>query len=467
MSENVQKKLKARVIHKHKTESAWRMDVYDSDGNLRENAFVPESGELIIFDPEKDGDVKRFKFGDGRLNVIELPFNGITEDQEAKLENISLNNDGIAVNSLIVGSDDNIHIDDSGIYTNSPDVAITFGKEEEGMLIISGDGNIIQTAGTFLSSNEIYVGSNDDVVLDATGITAPEFRTSDPGEGVTINASGITIAGEDVGATINGKNIATEAFVLDNVPVTSDENGTLVIENGIATEGCTAYAKAGSAIGIKTYSGSKAFTIWGLGEGSTVDADEGTYLVDGIEVFDENGEKIYGVEVGDDYSCHVCYENATTSNSRQRSFYGKVTAIEETEQVSPAGRPLYAITVSPFFGLPADSTFRPFITNEDGTISDEETEYLDAYGVDQERNTFRIPSKPLLGDRILGAYAYATGYYSSANTRGGFTSGVSNIADGNYGAAIGFNNKAAYAAIATGNGTSAIGIKSFTQGANT
>lgn len=329
MSENVQKKLKARVIHKHKTESAWRMDVYDSDGNLREDAFVPENGELIIFDPEKDGEVKRFKFGDGKTNVINLPFTGMVHE---------------------------------------------------------------------------------------------------------------------------------DMF---------DENGVLQIPNGIVTEGCTAYAKAGSAIGIKTYSGSKSFTIWGLGEGSTVDADEGTYLVDGIEVFDETGERIYGVEVGDDYSCHVCYTNATTSNSRQRSFYGKVTAIEETEQVSPAGKPLYAITVSPFFGIPAGSVFRPFITNEDGTISDEEPEYLDAYGVDQERNTFRIPSKPLLGDRVLGAYAYATGYQSTANTRGGFTAGRDNIADGNYGSALGYANKAAYAALGTGVGTKAIGIKSFTQGANT
>lgn len=69
------KQLKTRIIHKHKTEAEWRLDVYDADGNLRDNPFVPLDGELIIFDPEEEGGQKRFKFGDGETNVIDLPFN--------------------------------------------------------------------------------------------------------------------------------------------------------------------------------------------------------------------------------------------------------------------------------------------------------------------------------------------------------------------------------------------------------
>ena len=68
------KQLKARIIHKHKTEAEWRLDVYDVDGNLRDDPFVPLDGELIIFDPEAEGGQKRFKFGDGSTNVIDLPF---------------------------------------------------------------------------------------------------------------------------------------------------------------------------------------------------------------------------------------------------------------------------------------------------------------------------------------------------------------------------------------------------------
>ena len=262
--------------------------------------------------------------------------------------------------------------------------------------------------------------------------------------------------------------VATEKFVLDSLPdVATDDNKTLIVKNGIATEGCTAYAKAGSALGIETYSGSKSFTIWGLGDPSATEGQYGSYLVDGISTTLEDGTT-YKMSVGDEYSCHVCFTNADGSTaSRQRSFYGKIIYIHSTSQLSPSGDKLYEIGVSPFWGVPANTTFRPFVTNEDGSISELEKEYLDSYGVDQERNTFRIPSKPLLGNRTLGAYAYATGYESSANTRGAFTSGRANIADGNYSAAIGFDNKAAYAAFATGNSTKAIGIKSFTQGANT
>jgi hypothetical protein len=43
------------------------------DGNLRDDPFIPYDGELIIFDPEEGGQ-KRFKFGDGETNVIDLPF---------------------------------------------------------------------------------------------------------------------------------------------------------------------------------------------------------------------------------------------------------------------------------------------------------------------------------------------------------------------------------------------------------
>ena len=70
-----EKRLKARVAHKHKTEAEWRLDVYDGEV-LREDAFVPLDGELIIFDPDPNSDqaTKRFKFGDGVTNVIDLPF---------------------------------------------------------------------------------------------------------------------------------------------------------------------------------------------------------------------------------------------------------------------------------------------------------------------------------------------------------------------------------------------------------
>ena len=70
-----EKRLKARVVHKHKTEADWWLDVYDSEtGEKRSDPFIPLNGELIIFDPDENHPTKRFKFGDGVTDVIELEF---------------------------------------------------------------------------------------------------------------------------------------------------------------------------------------------------------------------------------------------------------------------------------------------------------------------------------------------------------------------------------------------------------
>ena len=75
-----EKRFKARVQHKRKTEKEWRLDVYDAEGNLREDAFKPLKGELIIFAADYSAEnptgykYDRFKFGDGITNAIDLPF---------------------------------------------------------------------------------------------------------------------------------------------------------------------------------------------------------------------------------------------------------------------------------------------------------------------------------------------------------------------------------------------------------
>ena len=70
-----EKRLKARVAHKHKTEAEWYLDVYTAaDSTIkRSDPFIPLNGELIIFDADENHE-KRFKFGDGKTDVIALPF---------------------------------------------------------------------------------------------------------------------------------------------------------------------------------------------------------------------------------------------------------------------------------------------------------------------------------------------------------------------------------------------------------
>lgn len=63
MSEN---KIKARIQHLHKTEAEW----------TKLSNFIPNAGELIIYDIDKNNLVPRFKFGNGKDTLAELPFSG-------------------------------------------------------------------------------------------------------------------------------------------------------------------------------------------------------------------------------------------------------------------------------------------------------------------------------------------------------------------------------------------------------
>ena len=54
----------ARIIHTHDVESNWKAA----------KTFVPRLGELIVYDPDIINEKVRFKFGDGKTTINELPF---------------------------------------------------------------------------------------------------------------------------------------------------------------------------------------------------------------------------------------------------------------------------------------------------------------------------------------------------------------------------------------------------------
>lgn len=58
------KSIGARIIHTHDVESNW----------MAAKNFVPRLGELIVYDPDILNEKVRFKFGDGKTTVNELPF---------------------------------------------------------------------------------------------------------------------------------------------------------------------------------------------------------------------------------------------------------------------------------------------------------------------------------------------------------------------------------------------------------
>lgn len=81
MSNTELKKVRGRVQNKHKTATEWYADVYDpatgliwSDVDPNKTPFIPLAGELIIYDPDSDCNYYRFKIGNDKDNVVDLPF---------------------------------------------------------------------------------------------------------------------------------------------------------------------------------------------------------------------------------------------------------------------------------------------------------------------------------------------------------------------------------------------------------
>lgn len=70
MSEQI--RLTTRLIHKHDTEANWN----------NASTFIPEQGEIIIYDIDNIYYYERVKIGDGKTSVINLPFYMISEIQE-------------------------------------------------------------------------------------------------------------------------------------------------------------------------------------------------------------------------------------------------------------------------------------------------------------------------------------------------------------------------------------------------
>ena len=100
------KRIKGRFQQKGKTEAEWYLDVYDEQGNLRENPFIPLKDEIIIFEKDNAGNNEnRIKVGDGETNVMDLPFAGAKYVADDKL--LVLNGTQFTTNIIHKGEVDN------------------------------------------------------------------------------------------------------------------------------------------------------------------------------------------------------------------------------------------------------------------------------------------------------------------------------------------------------------------------
>ena len=222
----------------------------------------------------------------------------------------------------------------------------------------------------------------------------------------------------DVQPDWNLENDQSHAYIKNKPPIKNGNgNDSVVVGDG------DALSNNSISLGVKSLAGSRAYTILGI------EKNELMYYLDSVE----------GLEVGDVYSVHVLYEDGTSS---QAENYGTITDISVHENT---------VTVDNLY------------CNKDFTTSEN---YLDENGIDTERNTFRIVSKPNIGNRVVGAHAFSEGYQTQALSKNSHAEGNENVAYGSHSHAEGSRNKAGYCSHAEGRDNQAIGQISHAEGRN-
>lgn len=64
--------MKARVSQLHKTEADWQILIQNYQDQDKE--FIPQPGEIIIYDPDENYSYARIKIGDGQTSLQDLTF---------------------------------------------------------------------------------------------------------------------------------------------------------------------------------------------------------------------------------------------------------------------------------------------------------------------------------------------------------------------------------------------------------
>lgn len=158
-----EKKMNARILHKHDTEENWN----------KATGFIPKEGELIIYDVDEGHSKPRFKVGDGKTVVKDLPF--------AVLDNIQDENGVITIGSVWTKPIDEYDIPEElprEVMFESTDFKITTQHEASKRTILNyndtDDETIDDTAELTLGTteNKIYVhleGEAVDVKVPVAG----------------------------------------------------------------------------------------------------------------------------------------------------------------------------------------------------------------------------------------------------------------------------------------------------------
>ena len=207
-----EKKINARIIHKHDTEENWN----------KATTFIPQKGEIIVYDIDSNHNYERIKIGDGEHTPNDLPF--VTDNYYTKSETdtklngkqnslsaTQLNAVNSGITSTKVTTYDGYQSQINAKYTKptggipktdlSSAVQTSLGKADSAL-------QTHQTITTGSANGTIAVGGTDVAVKGLGSLAYKNSLTkSDVGLGSVVNA------GQDSTPTANSNNYITSGGV--------------------------------------------------------------------------------------------------------------------------------------------------------------------------------------------------------------------------------------------------------------
>lgn len=130
------KQINARIITKHDTEANWSKAV----------TFVPREGEIVIYEPDNFNTVSRFKVGDGKTVLNNLPFitdpfvkkelgkglssNDFTDEDKQKVANIPENYQYIRDGRAVIDIETHFDKEEAALEGKEPRLTVVFNAGE-------------------------------------------------------------------------------------------------------------------------------------------------------------------------------------------------------------------------------------------------------------------------------------------------------------------------------------------------
>ena len=222
MSENT---LNIRIQHKHDIEANW----------LKATTFIPKAGELIIYDVDSNNAAPRFKVGDGKTVVSNLPFSNdvIQAEVDNKVEKIF--GKGLSTNDYTTTEKNKL----AGITAGAKPNQNAFSKIKLGDQQIAADEeadtlNIASENITLVAdvtNDKLTFKLTADNIADALGFNPGESGVQNITTGSTNGTIAVTVDNETTDVAVKGLGSAAYTNSSAYVPASRTVNGKALSSN--------------------------------------------------------------------------------------------------------------------------------------------------------------------------------------------------------------------------------------------